>query len=119
MSFCSCPHCCPPGVSGLSPLPVPGGQMPPSSGVPQQQLPPAPHMRDPAQYEQRSDRGPPLPPPNAAAAVPVQQRISSSGGVRTSTRSSSAAAQGQSQDPSGRTHAPMDQEVIDVLLNLH
>uniref|UniRef100_A0A7S3H2P7 Casein kinase I n=1 Tax=Spumella elongata TaxID=89044 RepID=A0A7S3H2P7_9STRA len=129
MSFCACPHCCPPGVIGLSPLPVPGGQLPPSSGMPppqQQQLPPAhnPYERtDSSRSDRRDPHAPPLPPPNGAGPAQGHQRVSSSGGagVRTSTRSASAVApgqaQGHAQDP--RTHAPMDQEVIDVLMNLH
>jgi hypothetical protein len=129
-SFCSCAQCCPAAL--LPPAPQQAYADPAQSsgsvatshltGAPAHpgmlQPPPAPHRsstRDPSH--------PPMPPApaghNGHHAAPQSRSAhpASASAPRAYTRSSAAAAGGR-EAPSS-SHAPMDQEVIDVLMNLH
>lgn len=114
-SFCNCSLCIPSmappaqmaAPNGVPSLPQPGAPLGPS-GAPQGMpgaLPPAP-----TRQSVPAGLAPPMPPVAAS-------RTSSAGAVRSGTRSQTAYT-AASTDPAAN-HAPMDQEVIDVLLNLH
>eukprot|EP00428_Durinskia_dybowskii_P062275 CAMPEP_0170370676 /NCGR_PEP_ID=MMETSP0117_2-20130122/8634_1 /TAXON_ID=400756 /ORGANISM="Durinskia baltica, Strain CSIRO CS-38" /LENGTH=441 /DNA_ID=CAMNT_0010625459 /DNA_START=40 /DNA_END=1365 /DNA_ORIENTATION=+ len=138
-SFCSCAQC----AAFQLPLPPAHTGAADSSSVATMPLtgpPPAPMHSSSGNggvHRERESRGmsrdpnhPPVPPPNSAQAqaqAHAQQRSSGYApqtrsahpGQRTSSRTAAAQQSAAAAGGGAGNHAPMDQEVIDVLMNLH